>query len=139
MKSQRSSSSPNVVSIAGEMHLARGSCLRALPVEEHEPDRFVGGPTARAGDARDGDGHVDAEAFSSPNGHGLGRLRGDRSVSCEELPGHAERGLLRLVRVGDDAAYEHVARARNRGEAGGDESAGRRLAAPSFQPRERHA
>ena len=102
--------------VAGKGELAGGVPVRPLRVEVHEPDRLLGGAAAGAGDAGDRNGDVGAEPFARPARHRLRHLGRHSAVRGEELLLHAERRLLHLVRVRDDAAHEYVARAGYRGE-----------------------
>ena len=75
----------------------------ALGVEVHEPDGLLVGAASRARDSGDGDRDVGSEPLPCAARHRLRHLGGHGSVRREKLRRHAERGLLHLVRVRDDA------------------------------------
>ena len=90
----------------------------------HEPDRLIGRSAAGTGDAGDGDGERGAGMGERAADHGAGDILAHRAVALDQPGGHAEHLALRGVRVGDEAAFEHVGSAGNCGEGGGEQAAG---------------
>ena len=98
-------------------------------VEEDEPDRLLGRAAARARRRRHRDGDVGAEprrarpaAIAAAASAETAPCVGEHRVGTRRA-----RAALTLVRVGDDAADEDVARARHVGQPRRDEAAGARL------------
>ena len=81
-----------------------------LRVEVDEPDRLLLRAAARACDPRHRDRGIDAEPFAGAARHRLGHLGGDGAVLLDQLGRNAQLADLDLVRVGDDAAGDDVAR-----------------------------
>ena len=76
--------------------------------EVHEPDRLLRRPAVRPGDAGDGDGERRARMSERAADHGAGDVLAHRAVPLDQPDGHAEHLALRRVRIGDEAALDHV-------------------------------
>jgi hypothetical protein len=59
--------------------------------------------------------------------HGAGNVFAHSAVPLDQPDGHAEHLALRRVRIGDEAAIDHVGRAGNGGERGREQAACARL------------
>ena len=115
----------HVGAAAGKVDRARHRALsRPGDGQPHEPDRLLGAAAARAGDARDADADIGAQALARAVGERLGDLAGDGAVALDQLRGDARLRDLDVVAVGDDRALDVAARSR-RGRSGAPR-AGRR-------------
>ena len=99
----------------------------------HEPDRLVGAAAAGTGDAGDGHREIGARMRERAARHGLGGLPADRAVIVERRRRHAQHLLLGLVRIGDEAAIDHVRRAGDFGQRAGHQPAGAGFGGRDFQ------
>ena len=105
----------------------------------HEADRLVGAAAAGAGDAGDGDDEIGVGFAERAARHRLGGLAAHRAVFLDGRSRHAEHLLLGLVRIGDEAAIDHVRGAGDVGERAGDQAAGAGFRRRDFQPRARQS
>ena len=76
--------------------------------EMHKPDRFLGRAAAGAGDAGDRHGEVDIGARERAARHRQRGLTAHRAMLAQRRLGHAEHRHLGGVRIGDEAAVDHV-------------------------------
>ena len=98
------------------------------------PTGLVGGAAAGPGDPGDRDREADVGPRQGALGHRPRDLLADRADPLEQLGRHAEQLLLGAVVVGDVAALDHVGRARDLGQAGGDQAAGAGFGGGEAQP-----
>src|SRR6516164_1296173 len=92
--------------------------------EMDEAHRLIGAATAGAGDAGDGDREIDRRMGERARRHRLGGLAAHRAMTFQDRGGNAEHRLLGRIRIGDEAAVDHVGRPRDLGERARDQAAG---------------
>ncbi len=110
----------------------RRAAARAIASGEREPDGadwLLGRTAAGAGDAGDGQGPARPRAGAGAFGHRASDGLADRAVPIDQVARHAERALLELVRVGDEAARRPRRAARRFREQVVEEAAGAALGA----------
>ena len=95
-----------------------------LPAEPHRADRLVGRAAARARHAGDGHRHLRRRARHRAFGHGARHRLADRALAVDECRVDAQQLGLGRIRIGDEAALEPVAGARQVGAGAGDQAAG---------------
>jgi hypothetical protein len=105
----------------------------------HQPDRLRLRTTAWAGDPSDGDCKIGQRMRERALRHFDGRLVAHRAVAHERHRLHAQHFLLGFIRVGDEAALDHIRGAGDLRQSGGDKAAGtglrcRHLEAPRTAP-----
>ena len=92
--------------------------------EVYQADGFLGRSAAGPGDAGDRDRHVRVRVCNRAFSHRYRRRCADGAEFVERVVDDAEAFLLGVVRVGDEAALEHIRRACDLGQRAGDEAAG---------------
>ena len=103
--------------------------------EMDEADGLVRRGAAGPRDPGHRHGRVGRRAIERARRHRLGDLRADRTMRLDELGGHTEQVAFRLVRVGHEAALDHIGGARNLGQAARYQPAGARLRGRDLQAR----
>src|SRR5712692_8832501 len=89
--------------------------VAARPREAHHPHRLRCAAAGRSGDSGHGHRYVAAAALERAARHLAGGLFADRTAAFKRFSPHPEQLLLRVVRVGDEAALEPVGGSRYRG------------------------
>src|SRR5690606_39006060 len=107
-----------------EMPLLVGSAAATGTGEMHEADRLVLCAATWAGDARRGDGDVDAGRLPRALGHGAGDLLGHRPMALDKRRGYPDHFFFGAVVIGDEAAEHSVGRAGHVSQRRGDKAAG---------------
>ena len=104
------------------------SCLtgasRRAAAKMHEPDRLLHRSAPGTGNAGDGDGARGARISERAADHGAGHVLAHRAVPLDQPDRNAEHLALRRVRIGDEAALDHVGGAGDGGQRGGEQPAG---------------
>ena len=95
-----------------EAHLAVKELAAPRGGEMDEADGLVRRPAARTGDSGDRDREVGARLCQRALRHGFGGRAAHCAVRRESRGRDREHELFRLVRVGDEAAIDHVGRPR---------------------------
>ena len=90
----------------------------------HQANRLAGPAAARTCDAGDGDHEIGFCLAERAARHGLGGFAADGAVLAQDVRRHAQHLLLGRVRIGDEAAIEHVGRAGDLGERARHQAAG---------------
>jgi hypothetical protein len=89
-----------------------------------EADRLLRRAPVGSGDAGDRHRHVAAGAGQRALGHGAGGGLAYRAVLGQDRLGNPQQFHLRLIGVDDVASLDDARRARDLGEAAGDQAAG---------------
>ena len=104
---------PDRLPVGRAAELDAAAALGRLGVQVDEPDRLLRRPAARPGDARHGDTPTSAPSRArTPAAIAAAVSAETAPCSASSVGGTPSSRLLHLVRVGDDAAQEDVARAR---------------------------
>eukprot|EP01136_Pigoraptor_vietnamica_P028583 Opistho-1_new@7578 len=101
--------------------------IRRGPAEPDRAHGFVGAAAGGAGHAGHGHGELHGGVRQRAGGHGARHRLAHRAVRFDQRRGHTEQLVLGGVGVGDEAALEPVAGARDLGAGAGDQAAGAAL------------
>ncbi len=90
----------------------------------HQPDRLGGRRAAGSRDAGAGDRNVGMRVRQRTLGHRARHGLAHRALLGDVCTRHAEKLDLRVIRIGDEAALDHLGRTRHLGQGRGDQPAG---------------